>query len=83
MTDRRIFLAVVLTLGATLLSCVAAIAVLSGLDNNVPTILENLAVGSLTGLAGLLAKGPASDEAQNVNVINPQSDPVPTTDTKE
>jgi hypothetical protein len=76
MTDRRVFQTVVLILGGTLLACVIAIAVLAGIGKSIPDILQNLAVGSLTGLAGLLSKGP-SDEPQNVNVVNPPTDPVP------
>lgn len=77
MTDRRVFLAVVLILGLTLLSCVVAIAVLAAMQVSTPGILENLAVGSLTGLAGILAKGPHDDVPQNVNVVNAPTDPVP------
>jgi hypothetical protein len=68
-TDRRVFLVVVGFLGATLLVCVLAIAGLTGADKNIPGILESLAVGSLTGLAGLLAQRPTSDP-QPVEVVN-------------
>lgn len=76
MTDRRIYLTVVLILGGALLACVVAISVLAGLGKGIPDILQNLAVGSLTGLAGLLSKGP-SDEPQDVNVVNRRNEPVP------
>lgn len=76
MTDRRIFLAVVLFLGGTLLASVAAIAVLAGTGSPIPGILENVAVGCLTGLAGLLARGP-STEPQPVVVTNSAATPVP------
>lgn len=76
MSDRRIFLAVVLFLGGTLLLTVAAIAGLAATDHGTPGILENIAVGCLTGLAGLLAKGPA-DSSQDVTVRQPPGEPVP------
>lgn len=77
MSDRRIFLAVVLFLGGTLVLTVGGIAVLAGLERSVPGILENIAVGCLTGLAGLLAKGPA-DAPSEVVVRQPVGEPVPT-----
>lgn len=70
MTDKRVFQSVVLFLGATLLLSVIAIAALSGFERAVPSILENLAVGSLTGLAGLLARQPNPDAPQAVTVVN-------------
>lgn len=79
MTDRRIFLAVVLFLGATLLATAVAIAALAFFDKTTPGILENLVVGCLTGLAGLLAKGP-SDGPQDVTVRQPPGEPVPVED---
>lgn len=69
MSDRRVFYLVVTFLGATLLMCVAAIAGLAGFDRGIPGILESLAVGSLTGLAGLLAQRPQT-EPQEVTVVN-------------
>jgi hypothetical protein len=77
-SDRRIFLSVVLFLGASLLLTLLGIAVLAGLDKSVPGILENIAVGCLTGLAGLLAKGPA--DTQEVTVRQPAGQPVPVED---
>lgn len=79
MTDRNVFRAVVLFLGGTLVVTVVGIAVLAGLDKAVPGILENVAVGCLTGLAGLLARGP-SDEPQDVRVVQPHGQPVPVED---
>jgi hypothetical protein len=83
MTDRKVFLTVVITLGVTLISCVAAIATLAALHVDSPGILDNLAVGSLTGLAGLLARGPHDEQPQDVNVVNAPNDPVPVDNTKE
>lgn len=79
MTDRRVFFAVVAFLGGTLVLTVAAIAVLAGLDRPTPGILENIAVGCLTGLAGLLARGP-SGEPQEVFVRQPRGEAVPVED---
>lgn len=42
-------------LGCTLLLCVVGIIVLALRSLNVPDVLQNIAVGSLTGLVGLLA----------------------------
>lgn len=71
MTGSRVFQTVVLVLGATLLACVVAITVLASLDRTVPGILENLAVGSLTGLAGLLARQPwGENDPQPVTVVD-------------
>lgn len=76
MTDRRVFFAVVAFLGGTLLLSVAAIAVLAGLDRPTPGILENVAVGCLTGLAGLLARGPATEPQEVVRQPAGQAVPV-------
>jgi hypothetical protein len=66
---------VVFTLGATLALCVLSIAVLAGLDKAIPGILENVTVGCLTGLAGIVTR-PPQDE-QRVTVVNTPNDPVP------
>ena len=79
MTDRNVFRAVVLFLGGTLALTVLGIAVLAGIDKAIPGILENVAVGCLTGLAGLLARGP-SDEPQQVVVTNRPDEAVPVED---
>lgn len=76
MSDRRIFLAVVAILGATLLLSVVAIAGLAGAEKPTPGILEQVIVGCLTGLAGLLARGPSA-EPQEVVVRQPADAPVP------
>ena len=78
MSDRRIFLAVVLFLGGTLMLSVGGIVLLAAYERQVPGILENIAVGCLTGLAGLLARGPSSDHPQAVTVRQPTGEPVPT-----
>ena len=80
MTDRSVFRAVVLFLGGTLALAVVGIAVLAGLDKAIPGILENVAVGCLTGLAGLLARGP-SDEPQDVRITNRPAEAVPVEET--
>lgn len=79
MTDRRVFLAVVAILGTTLIVSVVAIAGLAGADRPSPGILDQVVVGCLTGLAGLLARGPSS-EPQEVVVRQPPGDPVPVDD---
>lgn len=47
---------VILLLGSTLLVSVLAIAGLAALGAAIPDVLQNVAVGSLTGLAGVLAR---------------------------
>lgn len=61
-------------LGGVLILCVAAIAVLAGLDKSAPGVLENLAAGSLGALAALLARVGGADE---VRVVNRPDQPVP------
>ena len=79
MSDRRTFFAVIVVLGITLLTCVAGIIGLTMSGLTAPDILENVTVGALTGLAGLLARGPSSDP-QTVTVRQPADQPVPVTD---
>lgn len=79
MSDRRTFFAVIVVLGATLLICVAGIIALTMQGLTAPDILENVTVGALTGLAGLLARGPSS-EPQTVTVRQPADEPVPVED---
>lgn len=59
-----------------LVMLVAAISVLAGLHDDIPTILENLATGALTALAALLVS-PHSDEPTPVSVVD---QPVAVTD---
>lgn len=49
---------VILLLGATLLLAVATIGLLAYAGKTVPDVLEMIAVGALTGLAGVLARRP-------------------------
>lgn len=66
------------SLAGVLLLCVAAIAVLAGLDKATPGVLENLAAGALGALAALLAR--VGGDTQSVEVVNSASQPVPVTD---
>lgn len=52
----RIFLIAVLALALTLLASVVAITVLALNEISPPDVLQNIAVGSLTGLVGLLVQ---------------------------
>lgn len=61
MIDRSVFRLVVALVGGTLVLCVAGIVGLVAFDKTVPDILENVTVGALTGLVGLLAT--ARDDA--------------------
>lgn len=77
-TDQKTFALVVKFLGVTLLVSLIGVVVLVSLDKDVPDILGQLAVGSLAGLAGLLARTPTNDKPQQVTVVNPPADPIPT-----
>lgn len=57
---------VVLLLGTTLLVSVVAISTLAGLGSTIPDVLQNVAVGSLTGLAGVLARDKATEGQEPV-----------------
>jgi VIT1/CCC1 family predicted Fe2+/Mn2+ transporter len=59
MTTERLAFAVVLIVGAALIVCVALIGWLSAQQQPVPDVLQNVAIGSLTGLLGLLIKPPS------------------------
>lgn len=52
---------VICLLGTTLLTSVVAIAWLSYVRAPIPDVLQNVAVGSLTGLAGVLARKDAPE----------------------
>lgn len=54
--NAKVLLVSVLVLGATLLGCVAWIGVLALNGVPVPDVLQNIAVGSMTGLVGLLVQ---------------------------
>lgn len=62
------------SLAGVLLLCVAAIAILAGLDKTSPGVLENLAAGALGALAALLAR--VGGDTQPVEVVNPAARPV-------
>lgn len=53
MTPRTILVAMLLV-GSTLILSVVGIIALAILDHPTPDVLQNIAVGSLTGLVGLL-----------------------------
>lgn len=54
--DVRLVLAVVAVVGLSLLGSVVGIVVLALNGQPVPDVLQNIAVGSLTGLVGLLVQ---------------------------
>lgn len=56
---------VVYIVGAALLLCVAGIIMLAAIDPDpIPDVLQNLAIGSLTGLVGLLAPSPVRNRGE-------------------
>lgn len=65
MIDRSVFRLVVALVGGTLVLCVGGIIALTGFERTVPDILENVTVGALTGLVGLLATARDDPPAPN------------------
>lgn len=61
MSPKTLLLAV-LVIGAALLTCIAGIVALAATGHPVPDVLQNIAVGSLTGLVGLLVPSQAAGE---------------------
>lgn len=57
----RVVLIAVLVVGLALLLAVAGIIVLAVSEHPIPDVLQNIAVGSLTGLLGLLGIIPKAD----------------------
>jgi hypothetical protein len=49
-------------IGTVLLSCVVGIIVLSYTDHAIPDVLQNVAVGALTGLVGVLVPSRTNDQ---------------------
>lgn len=75
--NAQIFDRAVNFLGAVLILCVAGIiGITIGTDDAIPDVLQNIAVGSLTGLVGLLTQR-GHDGATPVTVVNSPVDPVP------
>lgn len=60
--NRNVYLAVVIFVGVCLLGCVFGIILLSTQtpQRTIPDVLQNVAVGSLTGLVGLLVRPPSA-----------------------
>jgi hypothetical protein len=76
-TDRFVVRAVALGLVAAFVGCLGGIVYLAHTGSN-HDVLDNLAAVALGALAGFLAK--TNTEVQQVQVTNPVSDPVATTD---
>lgn len=60
--NARVYLLVVTFVGLCLIGCVVGIIVLSlaNPQRTIPDVLQNVTVGSLTGLVGLLVRPPSS-----------------------
>lgn len=58
----RVYMLVVTFVGLCLLGCLAGIVALSlaNPQRSIPDVLQNVTVGSLTGLVGLLVRPPSS-----------------------
>lgn len=81
--DPKVFDRAVNFLGAVLLLCVAGIiAVVMATDDSIPDVLQNIAIGSLTGLVGLLSqRGGDAASPVPVTVTNVAAEPVPVAET--
>ena len=77
MIDRGTFRIIAVAVAGVLVLCVVGIVVLTLGDKAVPDILENVTVGALTGLVGLLASPKGGDAPQEVQVVNHPAEPVP------
>ena len=77
MTDRRVFLVLVVGLVVALLTCLAGIIGLSAQDKTVPGVLENVTVGLMTGLLGVFTVRPGRDEPVETRVVNTPAEAVP------
>lgn len=67
-------------IGAVLILCVGGIIAITLMtDDSIPDVLQNVAVGSLTGLVGLLVT-PRDSAPQQVTVVNRGNDPIPVDD---
>lgn len=60
MSNAKIMLAVVCIVGAALIVALALIGWLAASQQPIPDVLQNVSIGALTGLLGLLIKPPAS-----------------------
>lgn len=84
MTDRAVVRIVVGGLALSLLACIIGAVTLAVTSQPVPDLIENIAIGSLTGLAGILARtGSEPMPVQPVTVVNAEADPVPVAETPE
>lgn len=68
---------VIIGLAAVLILGVVGIIVLAALEVAVPDVLSNIAVGALTALGAMLARG---DGVEDVHVVNSPAEPVPVED---
>lgn len=75
--NKDLFRLVILTLAASLLLCIGGFITLAILERPIPDVLQGLALATLTGITGLLARHP-EDAPQEVTVTNTYTDPIPT-----
>lgn len=68
---------VIVGLAGVLILGVLGIIVLAALEVAVPDVLSNIAVGALTALGAMLARG---SETEDVRVVNDLVEPVPVED---
>ena len=76
-TAQAPFTLVVGFLGMCLLICAVGAITLAALEVPLPDLIGQLAVASIAGLAGLLARTPVDPAPQDVNVVNNGNAPVP------
>lgn len=75
-TSQTPFTLVVGFLGACLLICTVGAITLAAMERPIPELVGQLAVASIAGLAGLLARTPSDGSTQPVRVVNDGGQPV-------
>lgn len=81
--NKDLFRLVILTLAASLLMCIAGFITLAVLERTIPDVLQGLALATLTGITGLLARHPEDNTVQDVTVRNTPANPVVTEPARE
>lgn len=81
MTPRNVVSAVAWGLVGTMFVGVLGIIALAMFGRPVPDVVANVTLTVVGAVAGLLARTGSDDAPQQVEVVNPPQQPVPTTDT--
>lgn len=70
MTSEALFRRALSAIALIGFGALAGIVVLAVVENPVPDVLQNLAVGSLTALAGMLSRPPSTENPMPVEVVD-------------